>query len=436
MVATDTQLKRIGEIRAGLASLGMTNPLLIAGLAYGESGLAHCHSESPNFCKGPNSNYCNGPVAAGKWDVPKGFQAPDSECEHKMGGLGLMQLDSGSHDETLAKWGQAVIDSPEASVAAALKDHIMPRAIESMKNIGRPLANEQEVIRWMNSIPADFESRAFKEWLWFLSFRYNGFTPCDTVNGRQFAEPCSKKMDVYRAGYVALQGRVGDALVSASSPSAEEPLPDDTQDEVEPATDALPPADSTTCNLGDFTCNYGGTCNVRATPTAQSQLLATINAANGSFGICAAARSSDAKVWVRIVSTNKAGQVSIASDAAELWVYVGETNAYNHLVSGSNTQTPPIGPQLNPQSPTAPAIATRTSGWFAAKSDRQQELGALASSRTSSRVQFLDGTGWASGNAACTSLGLSSCLHVIDWENQSKGCTASVEPSRMVYCQK
>src|SRR5262245_61930673 len=57
---------RAEMIKAAAAQAGLTNAVLLAGIAQVETGLAHCWSEASWTCKGPASPSCNGgPVVAG-----------------------------------------------------------------------------------------------------------------------------------------------------------------------------------------------------------------------------------------------------------------------------------------------------------------------------------------------------------------------------------
>src|SRR5687767_8897556 len=56
---------RSDQIKAAAASKGITNALLVAGIAHHESGLAQCYSEASFHCPGPWSSDCGGPALAG-----------------------------------------------------------------------------------------------------------------------------------------------------------------------------------------------------------------------------------------------------------------------------------------------------------------------------------------------------------------------------------
>jgi hypothetical protein len=84
-----------------------------------------------------------------------------------------------------------------------------------------------------------------------------------------------------------------------------------------------------------------------------------------------------------------------------------------------------------------PAVA----GWHSTHWDRDTNLASCAA-RLGGGVIAWDGPadgyggrgGWPNGSLACSALGLGSCVRVADWECTPLSCTATVEGSRMVYC--
>ncbi|HWB78275.1 MAG TPA: hypothetical protein VG755_25090 [Nannocystaceae bacterium] len=93
--------ERCDQIKETAAERGITNPLIIAGVANHETHLVQCLSEWPIHCAGPWSDDCGGAVLAGSGDGP---------CWQRQGGLGMFQFDAGNYDQTLAQYGQAVLD--------------------------------------------------------------------------------------------------------------------------------------------------------------------------------------------------------------------------------------------------------------------------------------------------------------------------------------
>lgn len=93
--------ERCDEIKETAAARGITNPLIIAGIANHETHLVQCLSEWPIHCAGPHSDDCDGPVLAG---------SGDGECWTEQGGLGMFQFDAGNYDQTLSQYGDGILD--------------------------------------------------------------------------------------------------------------------------------------------------------------------------------------------------------------------------------------------------------------------------------------------------------------------------------------
>ncbi len=93
--------ERCDQIKETAAERGITNPVVIAGIANHETHLVQCLSEWPIHCAGPHSDECNGPVLAGSGDGP---------CWQRQGGLGMFQFDAGNYDQTLASYGHDILD--------------------------------------------------------------------------------------------------------------------------------------------------------------------------------------------------------------------------------------------------------------------------------------------------------------------------------------
>src|SRR5690348_3753785 len=91
---------RSAAIRDVAASRGLTNGVLLAGIAQVETGLSHCWSEATWACKGPTSSFCGGPVIAG---------AADGPCSAQQGGLGMFQFDAGTFSDTIDHYGSDVL---------------------------------------------------------------------------------------------------------------------------------------------------------------------------------------------------------------------------------------------------------------------------------------------------------------------------------------
>lgn len=91
---------RCDAIKTTAAGRGITNPLVIAGVANHETHLVQCLSEWPIHCAGPYSADCGGPVLAGSGDGP---------CSAQQGGLGMFQFDAGTYPQTLSAYGDGVL---------------------------------------------------------------------------------------------------------------------------------------------------------------------------------------------------------------------------------------------------------------------------------------------------------------------------------------
>ena len=107
----DQRIARYKKMKAAAAAKGVpNNAYLLAGIAYAETGLAHCWSEATWACKGPNSSDCGGgPVIAGAGDGP---------CSAQQGGLGMFQFDAGTYSQTLKAYGSDVLTVGDSAVRA------------------------------------------------------------------------------------------------------------------------------------------------------------------------------------------------------------------------------------------------------------------------------------------------------------------------------
>jgi hypothetical protein len=150
---------RSAAIRDVAASRGLTNGVLLAGIAQVETGLSHCWSEATWACQGPHSAFCGGPVIAG---------ASDGPCSAQQGGLGMFQFDAGTYSQTLARDGSGILQL----------DGNISRAVDFVTNIVRqeiPGAGTTALaIAWMNSIPIASGNQRFEQWTALLACRYNG----------------------------------------------------------------------------------------------------------------------------------------------------------------------------------------------------------------------------------------------------------------------
>lgn len=188
------------RIRDSAAAAGMTNGALLAGIGEVETTLAHCWSEAQWACKGPNSSSCgNGPVIAG---------SGDGACSLKQGGLGMFQFDAGTYRQTLSREGRNIL-TLEGNVEAVVP-FIVTRAIESVAGVN----TRQQALDWMNAIRIKDGDQGYEDWLYFISWRYNG------------CKGCRKQQNKYRAGTHKMVSEMGESFWTSSNPDFD-PRPDD-----------------------------------------------------------------------------------------------------------------------------------------------------------------------------------------------------------------
>lgn len=154
---------RMTQIRDAAAARGLTNGVLLAGIAHNETGLAHCWSEATWACQGPDSVDCGGgPVIAGAGDGP---------CPDRQGGLGMFQFDAGTYDQTLMREGDRIL-LIAGNVEAAI-DFTVAMVIRSVYIDG--VDTREQALAWMNAVVV----RGFHhmEWIQTVTHYYNGCTP-------------------------------------------------------------------------------------------------------------------------------------------------------------------------------------------------------------------------------------------------------------------
>jgi MYXO-CTERM domain-containing protein len=194
---TSAQRKeRAAIIRDTAAAAGMTNAALLAGIGEVETNFAHCWSEATWACQGPASSSCGGgPVIAGSADGP---------CSYQQGGLGMFQFDSGTYSQTLSTYGPTIV-TMQGNVDAVIP-FLVTRAIQSVDGVN----NAAEALAWMNSIKIQDGDPQYEDWLYFVSWRYNGCMGCTTQQNK------------YRAGTNKLRDEFGaDFWKVTSQPPAE-----------------------------------------------------------------------------------------------------------------------------------------------------------------------------------------------------------------------
>jgi hypothetical protein len=150
---------RSERIRDVSASTGLTNGVLLAGIASVETGLSHCWSEATWACQGPRSSFCNGPVIAG---------ASDGPCSAQQGGLGMFQFDAGTYQQTLNRDGTGVLQL-DGNISRAV-DFVTNIVIQEVGGVD----TRAQAIAWMNSVPVVAGNARFNQWGAILACRYNG----------------------------------------------------------------------------------------------------------------------------------------------------------------------------------------------------------------------------------------------------------------------
>ncbi|GAB4206731.1 MAG: hypothetical protein OHK0013_23690 [Sandaracinaceae bacterium] len=163
---------RLTQIRDAAAAAGLTNGVLLAGIAQSETGLAHCWSEATWACQGPASDDCGGgPVIAGAGDGP---------CADMQGGLGMFQFDAGTYDMTLAREGTRIL-SIAGNVEAAI-DFTTAMVVRSVYIDG--VDTREQAIEWMNGVVVGGDRHM--QWIQTVTHYYNGCVPgrCSVYDSR------------------------------------------------------------------------------------------------------------------------------------------------------------------------------------------------------------------------------------------------------------
>jgi hypothetical protein len=175
---------RSQAIRDVAASRGLTNGVLLAGIAEVETGLSHCWSEATWACQGPFSSSCGGPVIAG---------ASDGPCSARQGGLGMFQFDGGTYEQTLARDGQGILQL-DGNISHAV-DFVARLVREEVSGVD----TAAEAIAWMNSIPVVAGNARFNQWSMILSCRYNG--RCNQSQANLYANATLRALGEFGAGF-------------------------------------------------------------------------------------------------------------------------------------------------------------------------------------------------------------------------------------------
>lgn len=174
------------HIKSVASGHGVTNPLLFAGVPNHESGLVQCWKDATWACQGPHSDYCGGPVIAGSGDGP---------CSLEQGGLGMYQLDAGTYTDTLATYGNDVVEL-HGQIDKGVG--VIVQKVWHCPNTPH-FNNEGEVVAWLNgATPGTGDYEVF---LSAMAYCYNGCQP-----GWSCYEPMRAN---YRAGVQGLLDAFG-----------------------------------------------------------------------------------------------------------------------------------------------------------------------------------------------------------------------------------
>jgi hypothetical protein len=185
----EQRLAHTDVIKAVSASKGITNALLIAGVANHETNLVHCYEDAPWHCAGPFASTCGGAVLAGSGDGP---------CRIQEGGLGMFQLDSGTYSQTIAEHGRRVVEI-DGNIDIGADFILYKVEICSMTPL---FASRDEVIAWVNSaVPG---TPMFETFMDAMASCYNGCSVA--VCGRALHD---QRMNQYRDAALRLLDEMG-----------------------------------------------------------------------------------------------------------------------------------------------------------------------------------------------------------------------------------
>lgn len=227
--------RRSEGIKRAAANAGLSNAVLLAGIANAETGLAHCWREATWACQGPASSSCGGgPVIAGAGDGP---------CRYREGGLGMFQFDAGTHNQTLNRYGHSVL-SVEGNTAHAV-DFVTDMVIRSRYISG--VSNRAEALRWLDGVKVGGDR--WHPWIQTVTHYYNGCVP-----GR-----CSvywSRYDSYDAKARSVYNELGASFWDAATAPSTPP-----QDLTTPG--GLAPRDGRVANGGFVTLAWGAVGGAR-----------------------------------------------------------------------------------------------------------------------------------------------------------------------------
>lgn len=178
---------RLVVVRDQAAAQGVTNGALIGGIAVSESQVAHCWADARYACQGPASPSCGGgPIIAGSADGP---------CGDRQGGLGMFQLDAGTWDDTIARYGEASL-TIEGNTAEAVRFVIA----QVMRDV--PAATTPDAaVAWINGVPLVAGDPLMERWAALLACRYNGCCAATAT--------CAARGAAYRDHAIELTAELG-----------------------------------------------------------------------------------------------------------------------------------------------------------------------------------------------------------------------------------
>jgi hypothetical protein len=192
--------ERCDEIKETAAARGITNPLIIAGVANHETHLVQCLSEWPIHCAGPHSDDCNGAVLAGSGDGP---------CWKEAGGIGMFQFDAGNYDQTLAHYGHDILDvsgNVDAGIAVII------HKVRVCQHTSAKATSDQAAIDFINSATPGTPN--YEAYISSMASCYNGCQPGSTNCSHQGMR------NNYKAGVQDLIDKLGIAYWTTLEPDA------------------------------------------------------------------------------------------------------------------------------------------------------------------------------------------------------------------------
>ena len=154
-------LDMLRQIRDVAQTSGLRHGALLAGIAFAETGLAHCWSDATWACQGPHSHDCGGPVTAGAGDGP---------CSLREGGLGMFQFDAGTFDQTLSREGQGVL-TIQGNITLAV-DFVANMLINTRYV---SVSNRTDALQWLSQVRPD--TPQFDTWIKTVTHHFNGCEP-------------------------------------------------------------------------------------------------------------------------------------------------------------------------------------------------------------------------------------------------------------------